>query len=79
MEKSGKRGVGAGYDSLTGKVRGFIADTVVELRRCTWPSRQELLESTVLVIVATVVLAAFVAGVDEVAMRLIRLVTVGKL
>ena len=79
MEKSGKRGVGATFDSVTGRIRQFIADTVAELRRCTWPNRQELLESTVLVIVATVVLAAFVAGVDEVAMRLIRLVTVGKL
>ena len=79
MEKSGKRGVGAAFDSVTGRIRQFITDTVAELRRCTWPNRQELLESTVLVIVATVVLAAFVAGVDEVAMRLIRLVTVGKL
>ena len=79
MEKSGKRGLSAGFDSVTGGIRQFIVDTVAELRRCTWPNRQELLESTVLVIVATVVLAAFVAGVDEVAMRLIRLVTVGKL
>ena len=72
-----KHGIGAGFDYVTGKIRRFIADTAAELGRCTWPARQELLESTLLVVVATVVLAGFVAGVDEIAMWLIRLVTVG--
>ena len=76
MEKEKKGGLIAGFDSVMGRVRGFIADTISELRRCSWPSRRELLESTVLVVVAMVVLALFVAGVDELAMRLIRLVTV---
>ena len=78
MKKNAKRGIGAGFDSFTGKIRRFIADTVAELGRCTWPSRQQLLESTGLVVVAIAVLAVFVAGVDEVARILIRLVTVGK-
>lgn len=76
MGKDKKGGMIAGFDSGMGRVRRFIADTVAELGRCSWPSRQELLESTVLVVVAMVVLALFVAGVDELAMKLIRLVTV---
>ena len=75
MEKS-KKSLGAGFDSVTGRIRRFCADTVAELGRCSWPSRQQLLESTVLVVVAMVILACFVAGVDEIAMWLIRLVTV---
>lgn len=78
MNKNAKRGIGAGFDSVTGSIRRFIADTVAELGRCTWPTRQELLESTGLVVVAMVVLAVFVAGVDEVARIVIRLMTVGK-
>ena len=65
--------------SIMGRIRQFIADTVAEMRRCTWPGRQQLMESTVLVVVATCILALFVAGVDEVARIVIGLVTVGKL
>ena len=65
--------------SVMEKIRRFISDTVAEMGRCTWPNRQQLLESTILVVVAMSVLACFVAAVDEVAMRLIRLVTVGNL
>ena len=78
MKKNAKHGIGAGFDSVTGRIRGFIADTVAELGRCTWPTRQQLLESTGLVVVAIAILAVFVAGVDEVAMRIIDLVTVGR-
>ena len=60
------------------RIRRFISDTVAELGRCTWPNRQQLLESTLLVIVAIVILASFVALVDQGAMFLIELVTVGK-
>ena len=67
----------AAFDRITGKVRGFIRDTLAELGRCTWPSRQELMESTVLVIVAVVILGCFVAGVDEIARIVIRFITTG--
>jgi len=75
MEKS-KKGFSAGLDSITGRIRRFCADTVAELRRCSWPNRQQLIESTLLVVVAMVILACFVAGVDFVAQWLIDLVTV---
>ena len=65
--------------SFIGKIRRFIADTAAEMRRCTWPDRRQLTESTVLVVVAMLILAWFVAGVDEVARLVIRLVTVGSL
>ena len=75
MEKS-KKSLRSGFDSVTGRIRRFCADTVAELGRCSWPSRQQLLESTVLVVVAMLILACFVAGVDEIARLLIRWVTV---
>lgn len=62
--------------SWISRVRKFISDVVSEMKRCTWPGRRELMESTLLVVVSTVMLALFVFGVDEVARWVIRLVTV---
>ena len=65
--------------SIMGRIRQVIADTAAEMRRCNGPDRRQLMESTVLVVVATLILACFVAGVDEVARVVIGLVTVGQL
>jgi preprotein translocase SecE subunit len=51
---------------------------MAELGRCAWPTRQQLFESTILVVVNIAILALFVAGVDWVAAWVIRLITVGK-
>lgn len=47
-----------------GKARAFINDTIIELKKCSWPQREELYESTILVIVTVLALALFVALVD---------------
>jgi preprotein translocase subunit SecE len=44
---------------------------LVEFRKVTWPTRQELLNSTVVVIAVTVVLAFFLGGVDIALTRLV--------
>ncbi len=62
-------------NNFFGKVRQFIIDTMAELRKCTWPNRGELFESTVLVIVGVLILASFVAVVDEVSRHLINFIT----
>ena len=46
------------------RIREFVQDVLVEFRKVTWPSRQELMNSTTVVIVVTVVLAFFLGGVD---------------
>ncbi len=73
-----RSGAAAGFDSVTGKIRRFFTDTLAEMYRCTWPNRQQLMESTVLVVVCTLILGCFVAGVDYVAGLVIKLITVGK-
>ena len=78
MKNNSKRGFGAMFDAFTGKIRRFFSDTVAEMKRCTWPTRQQLLESTGLVVVAIIILALFVFGVDEVARVVITWVAVGK-
>ena len=46
------------------RIREFFRDVLIEFRRVTWPSRAELVNSTVVVIVVTVVLAFFLGAVD---------------
>jgi preprotein translocase subunit SecE len=49
---------------VIGRVREFVQEVLAEFRKVTWPTRQELANSTVVVIVVTVVLAFFLGGVD---------------
>jgi len=46
------------------RVREFVQEVLLEFRRVTWPSRQELITSTVVVLALTVVVAFFLGGVD---------------
>ena len=46
------------------RVQEFVREVLIEFRKVTWPSRQELLNSTTVVIAVTVVLAFFLGGVD---------------
>jgi preprotein translocase subunit SecE len=46
------------------RTREFVQEVLAEFRKVTWPSRQELINSTTIVIVVTVVLAFFLGGVD---------------
>ena len=46
------------------RIKEFVQDVLVEFRKVTWPSRPELINSTTVVIVVTVVPAFFLGGVD---------------
>ena len=46
------------------RVREFVREVIAEFRKVTWPSRQELANSTVVVIAVTLVLAFFLGAVD---------------
>ena len=49
----------------------FVDETREELRKCSWPSKEELKGSTVVVLVATVVVGLFTVGVDVVVMTIL--------
>jgi preprotein translocase subunit SecE len=44
--------------------REFFRDTNAEMRKVTWPTRNEVVGTTVVVIVATIVFALFLWGCD---------------
>jgi len=46
------------------KILGFFTDVVKEMNKVTWPKREELQESTVIVLVVCLIISAFVYVVD---------------
>jgi len=46
------------------KFSAYWAETMEEMRKCTWPTWDELMGSTVVVSVAVVMLGGFTVGVD---------------
>jgi preprotein translocase subunit SecE len=50
--------------NLIGQAREFFKEVVLEFRRVTWPTRQQLVNSTVVVLAVTVAIAFFLGGVD---------------
>ena len=48
------------------KILGFFTDVYKEMSKVTWPKRDELQDSTVLVLVVCLIIAAFVYLVDTI-------------
>ena len=48
------------------KLRNYVMETREELRKCTWPSWDELRGSTVLVVLSIFLLGAFTYVVDQI-------------
>jgi preprotein translocase SecE subunit len=54
-----------------GTTRDFWRDTTTELKKVTWPGRQEVVGTTVVVIIATIVFAAYLWGCDVIFYKMI--------
>jgi preprotein translocase subunit SecE len=46
------------------KIINFVNDVVKEMKKVTWPTKEELKESTTIVIVVCLILAAFTYVID---------------
>jgi preprotein translocase subunit SecE len=46
------------------KIIGFFSDVAKEMRKVTWPKKEELQDSTVIVLVVCLIIGAFVYAVD---------------
>ncbi len=59
------------------RLANYIAETREELRKCTWPTRDELKGSTVVVMISIAILAVFTIGVDRVLFEVIKFMLKG--
>ncbi len=57
------------------KITNYVAETREELKKCTWPSVDELKGSTVVVMITIALLGGFTVGVDFLLSLVMRLIT----
>ena len=56
------------------RLSNYVAETREELKKCTWPSVDELKGSTAVVMITIALLGGFTIGMDLVIAQLIRLI-----
>jgi preprotein translocase subunit SecE len=56
------------------KISAYWAEMMEEMRKCTWPTWDELLGSTVLVTVAVAIIGGFTVGVDYICSNIIKVI-----
>jgi preprotein translocase subunit SecE len=47
------------------KIIRYVKETIVEMKKVTWPSKQELIGSTIVTVFVTVVVSVFIFAVDQ--------------
>ncbi len=48
----------------------FVKEVIAELKKVTWPTREETIKLTVMVIVISAVVGAFIGGLDIVLVKI---------
>ena len=51
---------------------GFIRESVAELRKVDWPNRAQTIQGTVVVIIAVLIVGAYLWGIDQVIRPFVR-------
>jgi len=52
--------------SIVDRMTGFLKEVRIESTKVTWPSRKELRESTIVVVIAVFFIAVFIGAADRV-------------
>ena len=55
-------------------LRTFLEEVQVELKKCAWPTRPELLESTMVVVISVIILGTYVGLSDGIVMQLMSII-----
>ncbi|WP_124726384.1 preprotein translocase subunit SecE [Staphylospora marina] len=67
--------IGRGIKRSVSGTAGFFRGSVQELKKVKWPTRQELVSSTAVVLIITLLLSIFFFVVDSGIYHLVRLIT----
>ena len=57
---------------------GFLRESVAELRKVDWPNRAQTIQGTVVVIIAVLIVGAYLWGVDQLIRPFVRNVLLGQ-
>ena len=56
------------------KIATYVEEVITEMRKVNWPKRKELVSNTVITLLASLALALFIFGADQVISSLLKLV-----
>jgi preprotein translocase subunit SecE len=59
---------------MVNKIKNYLKDVQTEMGKVSWPAKPELWESTVIVIVLSLILAVYVFGIDTSLTNLMKIV-----
>jgi preprotein translocase subunit SecE len=57
-----------------GRLARFTQEVIAELKKVSWPTRPQLLQATMVVIVAVAIIAAFLGLADEASDRIVEFI-----
>jgi preprotein translocase SecE subunit len=57
---------------------GFIRESVAELRKVEWPNRAQVIQGTIVVIIACAIVGAYLWGADQILRPFVREVLLGQ-
>ncbi len=61
------------YNNLMKKIIDFLKSVKQELKQVTWPTKQQATKMTLIVVVSSIIVGLFIAGLDYVFTQLIGL------
>jgi preprotein translocase SecE subunit len=57
---------------------GFVRESVAELRKVEWPNRAQVIQGTIVVLIACAIVGAFLWGADQILRPFVREVLLGQ-
>ncbi len=59
---------------MLGKIKTYLGEVAKEMKKVSWPTRQQLRESTYIVIITTLIFTAFVYVVDFIMVKILEFI-----
>ncbi|NBV31884.1 MAG: preprotein translocase subunit SecE [Bacteroidetes bacterium] len=56
------------------KIKEFLEGVRKEMKKVAWPQQQELIDNTIIVVVFTILISAFIFGIDRVYSSILELI-----
>ncbi len=60
--------------SIVQKIKTFTSDVVKEMKKVSWPTKEQLKESTGVVIITTIIFTIFIFLIDKVMEFIVRII-----
>ncbi len=59
---------------MVAKVQKFISEVIAELKKVSWSTKQEVIDSTILILITSAILGVFIGIVDFSLSRVLQLI-----